>query len=211
MKILLAMICVALMATAAGAGAAEAPVNWIGVSGGVYSPQSSDVDGYDAGFAGSVFVGHRLSPRFAAEIAAGRFSLEGPSGEYIGQISGDVWNGTFDITAVPLTATLLRVFPRGETSELFAGAGVGAYLTTIDALFTSDGHPDQSVGDSATALGVHGRVGGHWFLGDKWGLGVEAQYVSVTPQYAKVIGGTEYSRDFGLDGFTAQGRLFLRF
>lgn len=190
--------------------AADSPSNYLGAGLGVYFPESNDMKGFDAGFNGDVFAGRHFSRNLAAEISVGYLSSNGPSGEYIGEMSGATWTGTFEVSAVPVTATILGILPLSK-GELFVGAGAGAYFSTIKAEMVATGYPSQSVEASDTPMGMHLRTGGHFDLAPKLSVGGELQYLVAGAEFSKTIGAFSYSRDFGLDGITARASLIYRF
>jgi hypothetical protein len=208
MKALLPALLVSLCAVSSLA--ADSPSNYLGAGVGVYFPQSNDLNGFDAGFNGEVFAGRHFSRNVAAEIGAGYFSSNGPSGEYIGEMSGASWTGTFDVSAIPVTATILAILPLSK-GELFFGAGAGAYFSTIKAKMVAEGYPDQSIEATDTPIGMHLRAGGHFDLAPKLSVGGELQYLAAGAEFSKTIGAFSYSRDFGLDGITARTSIIYRF
>ena len=81
------------------------PPFYITLKPGIYSPQSSDLDGADTGFNGEIAFGYRFNPNIAAEFGTGYFNT-----------------GNFDINVFPLTLTLKAILPY-KRWELFGLAG----------------------------------------------------------------------------------------
>jgi hypothetical protein len=190
--------------------AAGVPANYAGARFGVYSPRSGDMNDYGAGCDGEAFIGRRLHPHVAVEIGAGGFSSKGPSGEYIGRLSGVPWTGTFEVSAIPVMATVLGLLPVGR-GELFLGAGAGACFLTIKAEMKSPGYPTQSIEASDSPMGMHVRTGGSYSLSERLCIGGALQYLRAGAEFRKTIAGYAYSRDFALDGVAATASVFYRF
>jgi hypothetical protein len=146
----------------------------------------------------------------AVEIGAGGFSSKGPSGEYIGRLSGVPWTGTFEVSAIPVMATVLGLLPVGR-GELFLGAGAGACFSTIKARMESPGYPTQSIEASDSPMGMHVRTGGSYSLSERLCIGGALQYLRAGAEFRKTIAGYAYSRDFALDGVAATASVFYRF
>ena len=51
--------------------------NYVVVKGGIYSPQTSDLDGFNTGFNGEAAFGHYFDKNWAIEASAGNFETSG--------------------------------------------------------------------------------------------------------------------------------------
>ena len=74
---------------------------------GIFSPQSSDLDGFDTGFNGDFVFGFRLNPNIAVELGIGYFNTEGEK-----TVGGGTYGvREFDIYFYPITFTLKAILP----------------------------------------------------------------------------------------------------
>ena len=94
---------------------------------GVYSPRSSDLNGFDNGFNGEFAFGFQFHPNIAAELGFGWFYTEG---EKAVQTGSTVGQKHFDIDVWPLTLTLKAILPY-EKWEFFGLAGGGIYSVSV--------------------------------------------------------------------------------
>src|SRR5512136_2751770 len=84
---------------------AETPF-YIALKPGIYSPQSSDLNGFDTGFNGEFAFGLRFHPNIAAEFGIGYFNTEGEktvAGATYGvrrNFDIDVWSFTFTLKGI---------------------------------------------------------------------------------------------------------------
>ncbi|MBI5441166.1 MAG: porin family protein [Deltaproteobacteria bacterium] len=158
------------------------PPNYVAAKAGGFFPVASDLEGFDAGFAGELSVGRYVTPGFALEGGVGHFETRGES-------SGA--RRSFEATS--LLFTLKGVAPFAQW-EGFAELGFGIY-------FLRDEVPGDS--DEQTRVGAHAGVGGTFSLSRHVFLGLEGRYVLLT---AETFGG-----DTRLDGISVTGNLGYRF
>jgi len=159
---------------------AERLDNYAAVKLGVYSPRSHFLRGQDfsRGIDGEVALGRYFNRHLAGELGLGYFKTTAGSNE---------------ITAIPVTVTGKGILPLGDF-ELYAGAGIGAYIAKSDL---------YSQSYSNTGLGWHILTGVNFNVMPKLFLGTEIKYFWVKPSF-----GTWAS---SLDGATATANLGVRF
>jgi opacity protein-like surface antigen len=184
--------------------------------GGVYSPTGDLHDGdFDEGPAGEITMGYYINNNFATEFGIGYFRTESEHSETVselGSVSELGWD--VDLQVIPITATFKAVIPF-DNVELYAGAGIGAYLYRVDV----DVSESVTIPGSGTISGsfsdddTSAVVGGHFVLGatfdisPKWFLGVEGKYLFTDEA-------TAFDEDIeigDLNGFTATGVIGYRF
>jgi hypothetical protein len=126
------------------------PPFYIALKPGVYSPQSSDLEGADTGFNGEIAFGYRFNPNIAAEIGTGYFTM-----------------GNFDINVFPLTLTLKAILPY-KRWEFFGLAGGGVYIVSA-----------YDYGESDTDAVLGGYLGGglHYNITPRVFVGWEGKYL----------------------------------
>jgi len=117
---------------------------------GVYSPQSSDLEGADTGFNGEIAFGYRFNPNIAGEFGIGYFNT-----------------GNLDINVFPLTITLKAILPY-KRWELFGLAGGGVYIVSA-----------YDYGESDTDAVLGGYLGGglHYNITRRIFVGAEGKYL----------------------------------
>jgi len=163
---------------------AETPF-YITLKPGVYSPQSSDLEGIGTGFNGEIAFGYRFNPNIAAEFGIGYFTTE-----------------YFDINVFPLTLTLKAIIPY-KRWELFGLAGGGVYIVSA-----------YDYGDSDTDAVLGGYLGGglHYNITPNIFLGAEGKYLwTDKAKLSQSIYGTSFDVRFRLDGIIVNGVIGLKF
>src|SRR3972149_3645432 len=92
---------------------------------GIYSPQSSDLSGFDPGFNGEIALGYQFNRNIGAEFGIGYFNTREKrtfvGKTYVGQ--------ELDINVYPVTATFKAIFPYKKW-EFFGLGGAGAYIVS---------------------------------------------------------------------------------
>ena len=152
---------------------------------GVYSPQSSDLEGADTGFNGEIAFGCRFNPNIAAEFATGYFTT-----------------GNFDINVFPLTLTLKAILPY-KRWELFGLAGGGVYIVSA-----------YDYGESDTDAVWGGYLGGglHYNITRRIFVGVEGKYLWTDKAKLKDEAyGIPLEAKFKMDGIIATAVIGFRF
>jgi len=146
------------------------------VKGGVYTPQSSDMDSFSTGGIAEVAAGHFFLPFLSAELGGGYFESK---------------DGGNKLSVYPLTlAARLRVpIPIVKPYAILGG---GAYFTSLD---TSAGSKDDTAYGYFAGAGVDFKIA---FLL----LNIEAKYLWVEPSFSgtnKNIEGVVATAGVGLE------------
>ena len=163
---------------------AETPF-YITLKPGVYSPQSSDLEGIGTGFNGEIAFGYRFNPNIAAEFGIGYFTTE-----------------YFDINVFPLTLTLKAILPY-KRWEFFGLAGGGVYIVSA-----------YDYGDSDTDAVLGGYLGGglHYNITRRIFVGAEGKYLWTDKAKLKDEAyGIPLEAKFKMDGIIATAVIGIRF
>jgi opacity protein-like surface antigen len=160
---------------------------------GFYTPNSSDLSGYDTGFSGEFAFGHYFNPFVALELGAGYFQT---SGNVIVVTNHNTFLANEDIGVTPLTLSLRLIQPLSRTTEIYAIGGIGAYFVYSDI-------NAFGLSDDTTAFGAHLGAGINFNLNRNIFLGGEFKYVWVNPSL--------YGVDVSLDGFRVNVNIGFRF
>jgi len=171
---------------------AQSPV-YFAFKPGMYSPRSSDLNGFDNGFSADTVFGLRFTPNIAAEFGFGLFFTKGEKtvvrGTSVSQIH-------YDISVFPFTLTLQGILPYKKW-EFFGLAGGGIYM--VSQPYDVNGHyqnpflPDYYYNCSYIFGGYLGG-GMHYNITPKFFLGVEGKYLW-----------TDQASFSGIDGFELDG------
>ena len=172
---------------------------------GIYSPQSSDLGGFDTGFNGDFVFGFRFNPNIAAELGIGYFNTEGEK-----TVTGATYGGrkNFDIDVWSFTFTLKAILPYKKW-EFFGFGGGGAY--SVSRPYDVEGyyyhyHDYYDDDDYDLVLGGYLGAGIHYNIAPKIFLGVEGKYLWT--EQAKF----EYVQErFRMDGIIANAVIGFRF
>jgi len=181
---------------------AQAPF-YIAFKAGIYSPQSSDLDGFDTGFNGEFAFGFRFHPNIAAELGFGYFNTEGDK-TVVG--ATHVARKNYDIDVWPITFTLKAILPY-QRWEFFGLAGGGLYSVSIP--YDVEGHHHQYYyyyDDYDSVLGGYLGAGIHYNISPRIFVGVEGKYLWT--EQAKFM---NIEDRFRLDGIIANAVFGFRF
>ena len=180
---------------------------------GIYSPQSSDLDGFDTGFSGEVAFGYRFNPNIAAEFAIGYFNTEGEK-----KVGGATYAGrNFDIYVCPITFTLKAILPYKKW-EFYGFGGAGVYIVSgpddVEYYDRDHKHHHDYDHDDAydTILGGYLGAGIHYNITPKIFVGVEGKYLwtdTVKLEYEEF--GAPLEVKFKMDGIIATAVFGYRF
>jgi opacity protein-like surface antigen len=150
-RLALAAVLLAAAGTAAAQGAPAGlppiPSTYMQLRLGLFLPQSSDLDGFNTGFAIDGAFGYRFTPNLAAEFGLGYFRSKGDTGVSNGVTVEPKFSG------VPVTASLKGILPVSPTVDLYGLVGVGLYFVTLGAEGSAGGQT-ASVSFDDTAFGV---------------------------------------------------------
>jgi outer membrane protein W len=171
--------------------------------GGIYSPRSSDLNGFDNGFNGEFAFGFRFTPNIAAEFGLGYFNTGGEKTV----VSGTSVNQRhYDIDVWPFTLTLKAILPYGKW-DFFGLAGGGIYSVSVP--YNANGYYHYPYpyyyNDYDYIWGGYLGAGIHYNITKSIFLGVEAKYLWTEP--AKF---TSYD-GFKLDGIISNAVIGFRF
>jgi opacity protein-like surface antigen len=106
----------ALLSVAAGVPEAGAADNYLLVKAGAYTPEASDLDGFDTGFNGELAIGRYILPFLSLELEGGYFESK---------------NGPSKLSVYPLTLGARLRIPLPIVKPYAIGGG-GAYFATLD-------------------------------------------------------------------------------
>lgn len=150
-----------LCAFAAGAPAALAGDSYLLVKAGAYTPEASDLDGFDTGFNGELAIGRFVMPFLGIELGGGYFESS---------------NGPTDLSVYPLTLAARFRLPLPIVKP-YAIAGGGAYFANIDGPF--GGSQDDTAFGYFAGAGVDFKI---LFLL----VNLEAKYLWAQPSFSGV-------------------------
>ena len=178
---------------------------------GIYSPQSSDLDGFDTGFNGDFVFGFRLNPNIAVELGIGYFNTEGEK-----TVTGATYGGrkNFDLDVWSFTFTLKGILPYKKW-EFFGLAGGGVYIVSApydvdDYDYHCDSH--HCYYDYDYDYEYDARLGGflgagiHYNITRNIFLGVEGKYL-----WTDKVKLEDLELKFNMDGIIATAVLGIRF
>ena len=161
------------------------PPFYIALKPGVYSPQSSDLEGADTGFNGEIAFGYCFNRNIAAEFGTGYFTM-----------------GTFDINVFPLTLTLKALLSY-KRWEFFGLAGGGVYIVSA-----------YDYGESDTDAVLGGYLGGglHYNITRRIFVGAEGKYLwTDKAKLRDEAYGIPLEAKFKMDGIIATAVMGIRF
>ena len=182
---------------------------------GIYSPQTSDLEGFDTGFNGEISFGRQFNKNFAAEMGLGYFATKAKDSE-AGWVNGYSYSACadYEIGVVPITLTLKGIYPIDKW-EIYALGGVGLYFVSGDLKFDMrfNGYSfSDSISNSDTISGGHLGLGVHYNLTPKFFVGAETKYLWTSD--AKLKGDiltVPMEAKFNLNGFLVTAVIGLRF
>lgn len=173
-----------LLCLAPAAALAQNPTNAVTLKLGAYVPQAdADDDEFDSGFNGELSFTRHFHPNFAFELGVGYFTSESD-------------NFDSELTVIPITLNLKAVYPVGGV-ELYALAGIGAYMAEIERGFPFNTDDDD------TTLGFQAGAGLNFNVTPVIFIGAEGKYFWAEPEL--------FGNDFKINGFQATANLGYRF
>jgi hypothetical protein len=178
---------------------------------GIYSPQSSDLDGFDTGFNGEIVLGCLFHPNMALEFGIGYFNTEGEI-TVVGATS--VGREKFDIDVIPVTFTLKAILPYKKW-EFFGLGGVGLYIVPGGynvGDYYYDGYYYNYDDDYDVVFGGYLGGGIHYNITPRIFLGVEGKYLWTDKVDFKVGDfGVPLGVKLKMDGIIATAVIGIRF
>ena len=175
--------------------------NYVVVKGGIYSPQTNDLDSFNTGFNGEAAFGHYFHKNWAIEAGGGSFETKGRKDLLL---TSDSSPKSVRFTVVPLTVAFKGLIPV-DKFEFYGIGGVGAYFlsTDLDRSDNSGRHRDSDT-DSETLFGGFLGLGATFNFTPRFFVGVEGKYLWTTT--ATVI-----NADTNLNGIQATANIGFRF
>jgi opacity protein-like surface antigen len=158
--------------------------NYVVVKGGIYSPQTGDLNGFDTGFNGEVAFGRYFGKNLVIEGSTGNFETSGKKDLFL---TSDSSPTTVHFRVVPLTLAFKGLIP-ADKFEFYGMGGVGAYFleTDIDRSDNSRRRYDSDT-DSETLFGGFLGLGATFNIAPRFFVGAEGKYLWTTT--ATVING----------------------
>lgn len=196
----------AALALPIAAAAADKPANYLVLKGGLYSPQSDDLDDIKASEDLNVEIayGRRFGSMFGIEIGVGYFQTDGKADD-VDPIAGNI-SIKADTYTVPVTINGKLSIPLGNI-EIYGLAGVGAYFVNVDVDLTSSILGTASGSDDDMAVGFQLGLGASFDITKNLFVGVEGKYLVAEASLGEVAD----PPDVQFDGILATANLGFRF
>jgi hypothetical protein len=102
--------------------------NYIVLKGGIYSPQTDDLNGFNTGFNGEITYGHYFDKNWAIEAGIGYFETSARNGAIFGP---DSTPRPVHLKVVPVTVAFKGSIPV-DRFEFYGIGGIGAYSLETD-------------------------------------------------------------------------------
>ena len=175
--------------------------NYVVLKGGIYSPQTGDLDGFKTGFNGEAAFGHYFDKNWAIEGSAGYSETKGNKDLLL---TSDSSPTSVRFRVYPLTVAFKGLIPI-DKFEFYGIGGVGAYLleTDIDRSDNFRRHRDNDT-DSETLFGGFAGLGATFNFTPRLFAGVEGKYLWTTTT-------TVLNADVKLTGIQATANIGFRF
>ncbi len=153
----------------------EEQTNYFTIRGGIYSPESDDLEGFDTGSALEIAFGHYFNRNFALELGLGHLKTDATFTGFDPYLLGDfVENG--EITIMPITLSGKGLYPLNENLELYGLVGGGLYIADSESSISSSLLGNLSRDDSDKLIGVHVGLGFNYSITPRLSLGVEGKH-----------------------------------
>jgi opacity protein-like surface antigen len=176
-------------------------LNYVVARGGIYSPQTNDLNGFDAGFNGEVAVGRYFDKNWVLEGSIGNFETSGKKDLWLTPGSSP---RTVHFSVVPVTVAFKGLI-LVDKFEFYGLGGIGAYFLGTDTNSTDDSRKrHDSDGDSETLFGGFLGLGATFNFTPRLFVGVEGKYLWTTT--ATVI-----NAKMNLNGILATAGIGFRF
>ena len=146
------------------------PSNYFVFKGGIYSPQTNDLDGFDTGFNGELAIGHYFNRNWAVEFGAGYFQTSASQTLVIPSL-GLISDLKVDIDVMPVTLALKGIIPM-DRFELYGIGGIGAYF-----VWTKGRYGGFSESDSDVLFGGFAGLGMNYNFSPTTYVGLEGKYL----------------------------------
>ncbi len=182
--------------------------NYVTFKGGIYSPESDDLEDFDTGFNVEISLGHYFHPNFALELGIGYFETDATFSGF-DPILGS-WREKDEITAIPLTLTAKGVYPT-QYVDLFGGVGIGLYFVRGEADLSTSAFGSLSFDDDDIVFGFHLGAGANFNITERLFFGIEGKYLWAGAEFEHTVMGIPIELDADLDGYTVTGTIGFRF
>ena len=153
----------------------EEKTNYFTIKGGIYSPESDDLEGFDTGSALEIAFGHYFNRNFTLELGLGHLKTDAIFTGFDPPPLGDFVRDD-EITIMPLTLTAKGLYPLNENLELYGLVGGGLYFADSESSISSSLLGDISYDDSDTPIGVHVGFGFNYSITPRLSLAVEGKH-----------------------------------
>ncbi|HVN95021.1 MAG TPA: outer membrane beta-barrel protein [Syntrophorhabdaceae bacterium] len=181
--------------------------NYFVLKGGIYSPQTNDLSGFNTGFNGEIAFGHYFAKNLAGEGSIGYFHSSASQND---DISGIPVSERVKIDVMPVTVALKGSIPV-EDLEFYGLGGIGAYFvwTEVDV---SSATASASPSDTDAVFGGFLGLGVNYNVTPNVFLGVEGKYLWTTKaKFRDTAFGAPLNADYHLDGIQATFNIGYRF
>ncbi len=175
---------------------------YVVLKGGIYSPQTSELEGFNTGFNGEVAYGHYFDKNWAIEAGTGYIETSARKGEWSGPDSAQT---SASLKVVPLTVAIKGSIPVNKF-EFYGIGGIGAYYVEADTDTRNDYYEKRhdSDRDTETLFGGFIGLGAIFNVTPKFFFGLEGKYLWTTQS-------TFLGVDADLKGIQATGNIGFRF
>ncbi len=148
------------------------------LKGGMYSPQTSNLNDFNAGVNGEIAFGYSFDKNWAIEAGPGYFETSASKGAKFG---ADSTQTSVHLRVVPLTVAIKGSIPVNKF-EFYGIGGIGAYVLEVDfdSSEDSDHGRHDSNGESETLFGGFLGLGARFNVTSKMFLGLEGKYLWTT-------------------------------
>jgi opacity protein-like surface antigen len=175
--------------------------NYVVVKGGIYSPQTSDLNGFKTGFNGEAAFGRYFDKNWVIEGSVGNFETRGNKDLFLTSDSSPT-SVRFRVT--PLTVAFKGLIPV-DKFEFYGIGGVGAYFLETDRDDSDNSRRRRdSDRDSETLFGGFVGLGATFNFTPRLFAGIEGKYLWTTT--ATVI-----NADVNFNGIQATANFGFRF
>lgn len=170
------------------------------LKGGVYCPDSDDLEDFDDEFSGEFALGYYFNRNFALELGLGLMETEDDYRGY-DAVLGNIWADA-DLDIIPLTLSAKGVLPVNKQLDLFGLAGIGVYFSDIEIDYVTTGPLGNfKYEDSDESFGLHLGLGGNYNITERLFFGIEGKYFWTEAEYEDTVLGVPIDLDVDLDGF----------
>jgi opacity protein-like surface antigen len=198
---LAALLAAAVLALPAAAQQPASP--FVGGRVGLFRPGGdmnvADVFDFGNGLDLEGFVGFPLTPNVALVGGIGYYATDTDTLSAVDPQTGELLSAGFEFSAIPITASV-RAGGTFDRLSLYALAGVGIHLTTLELKATSSFQGSGSVSEDENAFGWHLGAGLAVAVTPRVSLGAEVRQTFAEASYPDIVGAFGPSDKLTLDG-----------